>query len=71
MVAPPQAEALAERMRGMSDAQISGVLMASGYAARAWAALQAARAWLAANPLVAVALLVLLLAILARWFGLL
>lgn len=55
----------------MSDAQISGVLMASGYAARAWAALQAARAWLAANPLVAVALLVLLLAILARWFGLL
>ncbi|KAK9831966.1 hypothetical protein WJX81_004066 [Elliptochloris bilobata] len=70
-LSPAEAQALSERMRGMSDAQMRGVLMASSYAARGWAALQAARRWLAANPMVFAALMVLLLAVLARRFGLL
>ncbi len=56
-------------MRGMSDRQIRGVIMASSYAARGWAALQAARRWAAANPMLAAAVVVLLLAILARLLG--
>ncbi len=62
-----QAESMASQMQGMSDGQLKMMVKAAGFVAQ----LAKAARYILANKLLALGILILVLALLLRWFGVL
>lgn len=60
---------MVQGMKGLSDGQVAVLAKAAATFTGGAARLRAARAWLASQPLLVAALVVLLLALVLRWLG--